>query len=91
MTVVLTALLLSACAGSKAYRHGSAAADANDWDQAVAQFTRALQASPNKPEYRIALERATINASRVHFSRAVEFERTVDLGAAIAEYLKAFV
>lgn len=86
---VLVLALVSGCAASRAARRGEIHARAGDWDAAVAYYTRAVQADPDKPEYKIALERAMIAASRLHYDRARELEQKDQLDAAIVEYRRA--
>ena len=86
--MVLT-LFVSGCAAGRAFRKGEEASRAGDWDGAVVQFTRAVQESPDKAEYKIALERATQSASRDHISRAHELEDHDQLDAALIEYKRA--
>src|SRR5262245_62556167 len=59
---------------------------AGDLDQAVAYYRTALQAAPDNPNYKIALERAMLAASRAHFDRARTFEAQDQLEAARGEY-----
>ena len=51
---------------ARAFRRGEDRARVADWDAAVTYYRQAVQADPGKAEYRIALERAMLNASRVH-------------------------
>ena len=46
------------CGATIAYRKGKADAKNGDWDAAVARFTRAALADPDKVEYKLALEKA---------------------------------
>jgi len=63
--VALLAAVLAGCAtGSSAYKKGYTAAKVHDWDTAVAHFRTAVQEDPDKPEYRIALERAMMEAAQ---------------------------
>jgi type II secretory pathway component GspD/PulD (secretin) len=89
--VVLVVVVAAAagCTASRAFSRGERAARAGDWDLAVSYYSKALQASPNSAEYRIALERAQVSASRVHLERAAEAEKAGDLETAIREYTKA--
>jgi len=80
---------LSACAADKAYRQGELAGGNNDWDAAVVHLTKAVQEAPDKPEYKVALERAMSNASRVHYAKGVELEALDRLEEALAEFRKA--
>ena len=67
-------------------RRADEAMRAGDLDQAVAFYRTAVQASPDNPNYKIALERAMQAASRVHFEKAREFEAQDQLEAARGEY-----
>src|SRR4051812_48189631 len=55
----LVALIVvgAGCAASQAFRNGNAAMKTGDLDQAVAYFRTAAQASPDNPNYKIALQR----------------------------------
>jgi type II secretory pathway component GspD/PulD (secretin) len=81
--------LTAGCAAQQAFKRGQEAARAGDWDAAVTYYTRAYQANPDKAEYKIALERAMVNASRIHFDRARELEEKGQFAAALGEYRKA--
>ena len=86
--IVLT-IFASGCAAGRSFRRGQEAARAGDWDAAVQHYTQALQASPDKAEYKIELERAMQNAAREHIARARDFELKGDLDAALLSYRKA--
>jgi len=83
------AALLAGCGTGGAYGQGESAARAGDWDAAVEHFRRALQESPNTPEYRIALERAMITASVLHLDQARLLEAKDQLEEALREYRRA--
>lgn len=90
LTIVLVlAVVAAGCAAGRAYRRGQEAARNGDWDAAVTYFTEAVQESPNKPEYKIALERANQSASQEHIGRARQLEEKDQLDAALVEYQKA--
>jgi tetratricopeptide (TPR) repeat protein len=89
MVLFVVAALVSGCAAGRAYRRGQDAARAGDWDRAVAHFTTAVQAEPDKAEYKISLERASQTASRQHITAAREFEAKDQLDAALIEYRRA--
>jgi general secretion pathway protein D len=80
------ALFVGGCAAGQAFRQGDAATRAGDLDQAVAAYRRAVQADPDNPRYKIALERAMQAASRLHQERARMFEQQDQLEAALGEY-----
>ena len=86
---IVLAIAVSGCAAGHAYRQGQEASRVGDWDSAVTYYTKAVQESPEKAEYKIALERATQNASRNHLSRAHELEERDQLDAALLEYKRA--
>ena len=86
VATVLVAATLSGCAAGRAFRSGEASARARDWDTAVVYYTRAVQEDPDRPEYKIALQRAMLNASRAHLAVARQFEQQGDLSAALLEY-----
>ena len=87
--VLVLAVVVSGCAAGRAFRRGQEAARSGDWDAAVRHFTQAVQENPNKPEYKIALERAMQSASLEHISRARDLEQKDQLDAALIEYRKA--
>src|SRR5262245_22561648 len=82
-------MCVSGCAAGHAYRQGQEASRVGDWDSAVTHYTKAVQESPDKAEYKIALERAVQNASREHLSRAHDLEQRDQLDAALLEYKRA--
>ena len=84
--LVLTLGLLTGCAAGKAFSRGEDRARVGDWDAAVTYYREATQADPDKPEYRIALERAMVNASRAHYDTARQLEAKDQLDAALQEY-----
>jgi general secretion pathway protein D len=84
--LVLAIALLTGCAAGRAFRRGEGRARVGDWDAAVTYYRTAVQADPGRAEYRIALERAMLNASRVHFDNARALEAKDQLDAALLEY-----
>jgi type II secretory pathway component GspD/PulD (secretin) len=87
--LVVLAVVVSGCAAGRAFRRAEEAARLGDWDTAVTYFTRALQEDPDKPEYKIALERARQIAAQEHLSRAKQLEGKDQLDAALIEYRRA--
>jgi general secretion pathway protein D len=83
------ALVAGGCAAGKAFRTGEAAMRTGDLDQAVAAYRKAVQASPANANYKIALQRAMLAASRAHLERARDFEQKDQLEAALGEYRQA--
>src|SRR5215210_6837667 len=89
IALIVTAVLASGCAAGRAFRKGQEAARNGDWDQAVTEYTKAVQEAPQKPEYKIQLERAMRTAAQNHISLAREFEQKDQLDAALIEYKRA--
>ena len=84
--LLLALALLTGCAAGRAFRRGEDRARVGDWDAAVTYYRQAMQANPDRAEYRIALERAMLNASRVHFDAARQLEAKDQLDGALLEY-----
>ena len=68
--IVIAALVAGCASGRGAYGRGERASRIGDWDAAVEYYRTAVQEQPNRAEYRIALERAMINAANVHLDQA---------------------
>lgn len=89
IVLVLVVSVAAGCAAGRAFSRAERAARAGDWDMAVQYYTQAVQAAPQSAEYKIALERAQIAASRQHLDAALELESKGDLEGAVREYRKA--
>lgn len=74
IVVVMAAVVLTGCGASRAYTRGQRAAHAQQWDEAVEYYRQALLGAPDKPEYKIALERAMQEAAGAHLARARALE-----------------
>jgi general secretion pathway protein D len=57
-----------------------------DYDSAVAEYTKALRENPNNTDARFALERAKIRASQDHFARGRRLAAIGKLEEALMEY-----
>jgi type II secretory pathway component GspD/PulD (secretin) len=84
--LLAVALAVNGCAAGRAFRQGNVAMRGGDLDGAVAYYRAAVQADPDNPNFKIALERAMVAASRAHLERAREFEAMDQLDAARSEY-----
>ncbi len=87
--LALVAATLSGCTAAISYRKGYQAAQRADWDAAVAHYRAAVQEDPDKPEFRIALERAMLQAALLHASAGKDFEAKGQLDAALRRYKRA--
>jgi type II secretory pathway component GspD/PulD (secretin) len=88
LAAALLAMAVSGCATSGNFRKGEELAREGDWDTAVAYYTKALQDDPDRPDYKISLERAMLKAAQVHMAAAREFDRKGDVENALVEYRK---
>jgi general secretion pathway protein D len=86
LAVVALAAAVAGCAASAAYSKATTAAKAGEWDVAVDQYRRALEADPNNPEYRIALQRAMGSAAQDYAEKG----RIAELRGQIDEALKNY-
>ncbi|HEX7190627.1 MAG TPA: secretin N-terminal domain-containing protein [Thermoanaerobaculia bacterium] len=75
---LLLALPLFSCVSYKAYELGQNAEVTNDWDTAVTQYEKALQVDPQNMKYTIAVRRAKLEASRVHFQKGKTLKASAD-------------
>ena len=83
------AVVAAGCGASRSFGRGEGAARAGDWDTAVEHYRRAVQQSPDNPEYKIALERAMLTASQQHLDAARIAEARGVLDEALREYRRA--
>jgi len=79
-------LCAAGCASSAALRRGAAAEQRQDYDVAVAEYTKQLRAHPDDMNARTALERAKLRASADHAQAARRFSATGKLDQALVEY-----
>jgi len=87
--VVLAAALTAGCATGRAFARGEAAGKAGDWDAAVGFYRQALQSDPDRPDYKIALERAMLAAAGMYSERGRQLEAAGQLEEALRAYRKA--
>lgn len=89
LVVVLAALVAAGCATGRAFARGESAGRAGDWEAAVGFYRQALQDSPDRPDYKIALERAMVAAAAMYAERAKQFEDSGQLDEALRAYRKS--
>ena len=65
---------LAACASFNAYEKGRSAERVKNWDEAVIQYMKALDIDPDNMRYQMNLQRAKLEASRVHFEKGKTLE-----------------
>ena len=89
LMLVFIALIAAGCGAARTFGRAENAARAGDWDAAVEYYRRAVQESPDRSDYKIALERAMINASHLHLNQAQLAEARGELEEALREYRRA--
>ena len=69
LIALLATVLIAGCASYNAFERGRTAERAKDWDEAVLEYQKALEVDPGNMRYQIFLQRARLEASRVHFEK----------------------
>ncbi|MDP2317822.1 MAG: hypothetical protein Q8O42_00585 [Acidobacteriota bacterium] len=87
--VALAAVLAAGCATGRSFSRGETAGQAGDWEAAVGFYRQALEDDPDRPDYKIALERAMLMASTQYTDRARQFEAAGQPDEALRAYTKA--
>ena len=84
--VAIVAITLASCASSRSLRLARDAESTQNYDIAVAEYTKLLRANPDSREARQGLERAKLRASQAHFTTARRLATTGKLEEALIEY-----
>jgi general secretion pathway protein D len=87
--ILMLAVMLAACAASRAFMRGERAMRAGDFDAAVEYYRQAMQDDPDRAEYKIAYERATLQGSTMHADRGRKAEAEGRLEEALRAYRRA--
>jgi general secretion pathway protein D len=81
---------LSGCGGGKsAFNNGGKAEISRDYETAMVQYKKALDADPENTEYRVKYERARFAAAYVHFQKGKTSAEQGDLESARTEFERA--
>jgi general secretion pathway protein D len=83
--LLLLSLLLAGCATMVGVRAGQRAELAQDYDRAVIEYTRALQANPDNRDARQGLERSRLRAAQDHATRGRRHHAAGRLEEALVE------
>ncbi len=86
---LLALVVFSSCTSYRNYRRAQMAATAEDWDQAVVFYMKAVDENPGNITYKAALLRAKMRASQEHFNKARRYQQTEVLERALIEYQQA--
>jgi general secretion pathway protein D len=69
ITALALSLTVLSCTSYNAFQKAKTAEQSKDWDQAVAEYQKALDVNPSNNLYQVNLSRAKLEASRVHFQK----------------------
>ncbi|MBW3671498.1 MAG: hypothetical protein KY432_07470, partial [Acidobacteria bacterium] len=91
-TLAALCFVLASCTSFRAWEKAQDYEQMGEWDKAVLQYEKALEVDPGNIRYQMALQRARLEASRIHFDKgqdlmaaghhemaALEFQLTVRL------------
>jgi len=84
--LLAVAVTLTSCASTGSLRTAGAAEATQNYDLAVAEYTKLVRDNPNNREAIQGLERAKLRASQDHFSKARRLSATGSLEEALVEY-----
>ena len=87
--MIALAVLAASCATGRSYARGDAAGKAGDWEAAVGFYRLAVQDDPDRPDYKIALERAMLETSKMFADRGKQLEAAGQAEEALRAYRKA--
>ncbi len=88
--VLTAAVLLTGCPrASQETSAGAKAESLKDYDTALDDYNKALQASPNNTEYKLKAARARFEAAQWHVDQGRRFRDQANLDLALAEFRKA--
>ncbi len=79
-------LFVSACASSGGVTSARNAETRQDYDTAVAEYSRVLRDDPDNKDARLGLQRARVRAAQDHFARGRRLAATGKLEEALVEY-----
>jgi general secretion pathway protein D len=79
-------LTMAACASSGSIRLARNAETSQNYDLAVAEYTKLVRKNPDDREARLGLERAKLRASQDHFTKARRLSAIGSLEEALIEY-----
>lgn len=80
------AALLGACASTGAMQNARLAEQRQDYDLAVAEWTKAARQRPDDRTVRLSLDRAKLRAAQDHFAKARRHAATARTDEALVEY-----
>jgi general secretion pathway protein D len=90
LILIVTVVFITGCAkGSQQYNAGAKAESVKDYDTALDQYNKALQAEPNNTEYKLRAARARFEAGQWHVDQGRRLLDQSNLELALMEFRKA--
>ena len=90
LTLFAAAVFVAGCArGNQQYNAGSKAESVKDYDTALDEYNKALQAQPNNTEYKLRAARARFEAGQWHVDQGRRLRDQANLEVALMEFRKA--
>src|SRR5688572_17398340 len=90
VTLLILVLVATSCGAAKqAYKQGTRAEIARDYDTAMEQYRLALAADPSNIEYRLKFEQTRFTAAYEHFQRGRRAMQAGNIETARAEFRRA--
>src|ERR1700722_3589263 len=90
LTLIAATVLLAGCPkGNQQYNAGNKAESVKDYDTALDDYNKALQAHPNNTEYQLKADRARFEAGQWHVDQGRHLLEQSNLELALMEFRKA--
>ncbi len=90
LVLIVAAVLVLGCGkGNQHYKAGDKAESTKDYDTALDNYNKALQAEPNNTEYKLKAARARFEAGQWHVDQGRKLRDQGNLELALAEFRKA--
>jgi general secretion pathway protein D len=86
LAVAVVSVLLAGCATTSALRRGQKAERLDDYDLAVAEYTKELRLHPDNQEARQCLQRVKMRAAESHYNRGRRLAASGRLDEALVEF-----
>ena len=84
--VLAVCLSVTGCSAARLLNNGDMLASQGRWDEALDQYNKALETSPNNTEYRIKVIETKYEASLMHIKKGEELLQKADYDRAILEF-----
>jgi len=84
--LILATVILAGCGPHKVYTQAEKDMRRERFDQAVLGYSKAVALDPGNTRYSVALERAKLRSSAVHFEKGKRFATSAQYELAIAEF-----